>query len=108
MTRLAVDAFGSSQISRDWNINISGSIDTARVTKNICHTSAGLKLTDIEGRDPFKHQRGSFISDESSLRDLQSQNTIFLLKIVLTKETIESFKLFDEVFQFFCFVLIKS
>jgi hypothetical protein len=36
-----------------------------------------------------------------SLRDLQSRNTVFLMKIVLTKETKESFKLFDDIFQFF-------
>jgi hypothetical protein len=32
---------------------------------------------------------------------MQSQNTIFLLKIVLTKEAKDSFKLFNDVFQFF-------
>ena len=57
-------------------------------------------MTDVQGRDPFKNKR-SFITDENSLRDLQSRNTIFLLKIILTKETKESFKLFNDVFQFF-------
>jgi pterin-4a-carbinolamine dehydratase len=64
------------------------------------HTSAGLKMTDVQGRDPIKNKR-SFIYDENSLRDLQSHNTIFLMKIILTKETKESFKQFDDVFQFF-------
>jgi hypothetical protein len=32
---------------------------------------------------------------------MQSQNTIFLLKIILTKKTKDSFKLFEDVFQFF-------
>ncbi len=68
--------------------------------KNLCHTSAGLKLTDIEGCDPIKGMR-SFLVDQNSHRDLQSQNTIFLMKRILTKETKESFKLFDDVFPFF-------
>jgi hypothetical protein len=99
---LVIDAFGLSQTAMERKINISGSIDAARVTKNICHTSAGLKMTDIQGRDPLKRYGGSFMTDKNSLRDLQSQNTIFLLKIVLTKEIKESFQLFDNVFQFIC------
>jgi hypothetical protein len=38
---VVVDAFGLSQISRQWNIKIS--INAARVMKNVCHISAGLK-----------------------------------------------------------------
>ncbi len=52
------------------------------------------------GRDPLKNMK-SFIVDNNSLRDLQSRKTIFLLKIILTKETKESFRLFDDGFQFF-------
>lgn len=90
-TRLIVEAFGLQNIGRDSAINLSASIDAARLTKNICHTSAGVKMTDPRG----------FYRDGTRLQDMQSQNTIFLLKIVLTKETKESFKLFDDVFQFF-------
>jgi hypothetical protein len=57
-------------------------------------------MTDAKGRDPLKGMK-SFLADENSLRDLQSRNTIFLLKIVLTKETKESFRLFDDVFKLF-------
>jgi len=82
------------------NINLSVSIDVVKVTKNLCHTSAGLKVTDIDGCDPIKGMP-SFLNDQSSLHDLQSQNNIFLMKVILTKETKESVKLFDDVFQFF-------
>jgi hypothetical protein len=99
-TRLFIDAFGLSEIGKERPINVGASIDAAKLTKNITHTSAGLKMTDVQGRDPFKNKR-SFILDENSLRDLQSRNTIFLLKIILTKETKESFKQFSDVFQFF-------
>jgi hypothetical protein len=64
------------------------------------HTSAGLKTTDVQGRDPLKNNR-SIIADDNSLCDLKSRNTIFLMKIILTKETKKSFKLFQDVFQFF-------
>ncbi len=36
------------------------------------------------------------------MRDLQSRNTKFLMEIILTEETKESFKLFQDVFHFFC------
>jgi hypothetical protein len=45
---------------------------------------------------------GGFYTGGDRLHDMQSQSTIFLLKIVLTKEAKESFLLFDDVFQFFC------
>jgi hypothetical protein len=48
------------------------------------------------------------MTDENSLRDLQLQNTVFLLKIVLTKETKESFQLFGDVFQFFRLSLLDQ
>lgn len=100
VTRLVINAFNLESAAKDRNVNLSMSIDAAKVTKNICHTSAGLKVTDVQGRDPLKGMR-SFISDQNSLHDLQSQNNIFLMKIILTRETKESFKLFDDLFQFF-------
>jgi hypothetical protein len=57
--RLVIDAFGLKQTAMERKINITGSIDAARVTKNICHTSTGLKMTDIQGREPLKRHGGS-------------------------------------------------
>lgn len=79
------------KVGRERAINVTASINAAHLTKNICHTLAGLKMTDP----------GGFDVDGGRLRDMQSQNTIFLLKIVLTKEAKDSFKLFNDVFQFF-------
>ncbi len=90
-TRLIIDAFGLLDVGRDRAINLTASIDAARLTKNIFHTSAGLKVTDS----------GGFLQDGGMLQDMQSQNTIFLLKIVLTKETKESFSFFNGIFQFY-------
>jgi len=90
-TRLIIDVFGLLDVGRDRAINLTASIDAARLTKNICHTSAGIKVTDP----------GGFLQDGGMLHDMQSQNTIFLLKIVLTKETKESFSFFNDIFQFY-------
>jgi hypothetical protein len=100
VTWLVISTFGLEDAAKERRINISASIDAARVTKNLCHTSAGLKMSGIGGRDPLRNMR-SFLVDEDSLRDLQSHNNVFLMKIILTKETKESFKLFDYIFQFF-------
>jgi hypothetical protein len=100
VTRLVINSYGLEDAGRQRRINISASIDAARITKNLCHTSAGLKMSDIEGRDPLKNMR-SFLTDNNSLRDLQSHNNVFLMKIILTKETKESFRHFDDIFQFF-------
>jgi hypothetical protein len=90
-TCLIMDAFGLLDVGRDRAINLTASIDAARLTKNIFHTSAGLKVTDS----------GGFLQDGGMLQDMQSQNTIFLLKIVLTKETKESFNFLNDIFQFY-------
>jgi hypothetical protein len=100
VTCLVINSFGLDSIGKECAINISASIDAAKVTKSLSHTSAGLKMTDRDGRDPLKSMK-SFLVDDSSFRDLQSRNTIFLMKIILTKETKESFKLFNDIFQFF-------
>jgi hypothetical protein len=100
MTRLVINCFGLERIAAEQPVNISASIDAARVTKNLGHTSAGLKMSDPRARDPIKNMR-SFAVDGESLRDLQSYNNVFLMKIILTKETKESFKEFDDIFQFF-------
>jgi hypothetical protein len=95
-TCLVIDAFGLTNVRKKRPINISASIDAAKLTKNTMHTSAGLKMTDVQGRDPLKNKR-SFIADDNSLHYLQSHNAIFLMKIILTKETKESFKLFQDL-----------
>jgi hypothetical protein len=61
---------------------------------------AGLKMSDIGGRDPLRNMR-SFLTDEDSWRDLQSHHNVFLMKINLPKETKESYKKFEDIFQFF-------
>mmetsp|Transcript_17010 Transcript_17010/g.24234 ORF Transcript_17010/g.24234 Transcript_17010/m.24234 type:complete len:220 (-) Transcript_17010:1540-2199(-) len=70
-TRLVIDAFGLTDTGQERSINVSASIDAAKVTNNISHTSAGLKMSDTGGCDPLKKMR-SFMSDGNSLRDLQS------------------------------------
>jgi hypothetical protein len=100
VTRLVINTFGLEDAAKKRKVNISASIDAAWITKNLCHTSAGLKMTDIGGKDPLQNMQ-SFLVDEDSLRDLQSYNNVFFMKIILTKETKESFQQFDDIFQFF-------
>ncbi len=57
-------------------------------------------MSNVQGRDPLKSKR-SFITDDNSLHDLRLRDTIFLMKIILTKEIKQSLKLFEDVFQFF-------
>lgn len=88
---MVIDAFGLLQVGIKRANNVTASIDAAHLMKNIYLALVGLKMTDP----------GGFNVDGGRLHHMMSQNTIFLLKIVLTKETKESFKLFDDVFHFF-------
>ncbi len=49
---LVIEAFGLSAVGKTQSINISASIDAAKITKNLTHTSAGIKRTDIAGKTP--------------------------------------------------------
>jgi hypothetical protein len=64
------------EAGKERSVNVSASIDAARVTKKNSQTAAGLKITDTGGLNPLKNMQ-SFIVDQNSLRDLQSQNTFF-------------------------------
>ncbi len=43
-THPVIDAFGLLQVGNYRAINVTASIDAVRLTKNICHTSAGYKI----------------------------------------------------------------
>jgi hypothetical protein len=77
VTRLVINSYGLEDAGRQRRINISASIDAAHITKNLCHSSAGLK------------QSAGFAV------------TVFIMKIILTKKTKEFFRHFDDIFQFF-------
>jgi hypothetical protein len=76
VTRLIIDAFALGEAGKERSVNVSASIDAARVTNNLSQTAAGLKITDAGGVDPLKNMQ-SFIVDQNSLRGSQSQNTFF-------------------------------
>jgi hypothetical protein len=65
-TRPFIDAFGLNQIGKTRNINISASIDATKITKNLMHTTAGLKMSDVAGCNPMTNKQ-SFILDDMSL-----------------------------------------
>ncbi len=58
-------------------------------------------MSDVAGCNSMQNKQ-LFILDDMSLQDLQSRNTVFLMKTILTKEMKDLFKLFDDIFQFFC------
>jgi hypothetical protein len=66
---LIIDAFGHLDMGKNRAINLTASIDAVKLTKNICHTSAGVKMTDPCGFGPAGVQH----------YDMQSYSTIFLL-----------------------------
>jgi hypothetical protein len=49
-TCIAIGAFGLADIGKERSINVSASIDAAKLTKNNSHTSAGMKMSDVQGR----------------------------------------------------------
>jgi hypothetical protein len=95
---LIIDAFGLLDMGKNRAINLTASVDAVKLTKNICHTSAGVKMTEPGGFGPAGGQH----------YDMQSYSTIFLLKIILSKETKNSFNLFEDVFNFFQLVGLRK
>lgn len=87
-TRLVINSFGLEEKGKNKPINISTSIDAAKLTKK--YHSYFCRFQDIEGGDSLKPIK-AFLVDEHSLYDLQSRKTVSLMKIVLTKKTKDSF-----------------
>ncbi len=86
--RLVINSFGLEEKGKNKPINISASIDAAKLTKK--YHSYFCRFQDIEGGDSLKPMK-AFLVDEHSLHDLQSRKTVSLMKIVLTKKTKDSF-----------------
>lgn len=100
VTKLVINLFGLEDTGGKCRINIRASIDAGWITKNLCHTSASLKIRGIEGCVPLKYMR-SFLTDGNSIRDLRSHNEVLPIIITHTKETKESLRQFNDIFQFF-------
>jgi hypothetical protein len=48
---LVIDVISLGEIGKERSINVSASIETIKLTKNIRHTSVGLKISNVQGRD---------------------------------------------------------
>jgi hypothetical protein len=57
VTRLVLNAFSFEDAAKQRSANISASIDAERMSKNVCHTSSGLKMTGVGALDPLQNKR---------------------------------------------------
>jgi hypothetical protein len=56
-TRLVINGFDLESVGMSRYVNLSASIDAAHMTKSICHTSAGFKMSDPLGKNPLRQMR---------------------------------------------------
>jgi hypothetical protein len=90
-------AFGLLGIGRLKSILCIFSLDGAKITKNLGHTMAGVKMTDRSLRCPFT---GELLLSNPATSNAQSRSYVFPLYLMMGPETKESIKEVEPMFQF--------
>jgi hypothetical protein len=86
-------------------VAISELIDAAQITKNMHFIIAGFKMGDTAAIDPLTKKP---LGIEGVYTNVQSQNSVFPMQIMVSKETKESYEAFKGFFDFFAMVGDKT
>jgi hypothetical protein len=96
--RTVLGAYGLLSIAVDKSVSVTQSIDGAQLSKNLSHTTGGIKISDRCTRCPFTKK---LILQDVGSCNAQSRSYCFPLTTVMSKETNDSVQLFKPMFQFF-------
>lgn len=89
----ALESFRLTDAAKQRNVSIAQSFDGANLTKKLCHTTYGIKVTDRQAISPFTN-RPIFASAEEC--SVQSRNHNLPIMIVMRNETKEIVQGFQE------------
>jgi hypothetical protein len=87
-------SFNLEEASKERPIALNVAIDGSRITSNLHHTTFGVKMVDRAACDPVT---GQLIYGSQSATTVQSRDYCFPLKIVLSPESGEVFKSFEDI-----------
>ncbi len=103
--KLVSDSFDLTEKAKKERVSISESIDASRISSNLSCITAGFKVNDIAAVDPITK---SPLCTDGLFSNVQSRNNVFPLKLLLAKETKESYDAFKSFFDFFSMAADKG
>jgi hypothetical protein len=103
MVRYILKAFSLDQIAQTESVELCITLDGAELTKDLCHLTFGVKVTDRRAIDPRDGSPLSYSEPGSvgNLFKVQSRNYCFVLKSLLGKDSKKAYQEFKDVFDFF-------
>jgi hypothetical protein len=96
--KLVFDSYGLTEKAKTESVSISESIDASKISSNLSCITAGFKVNDISAVDPLTKVA---LCSEGMFSNVRSQNNVFPLKLLLAKETKDSYNAFKSFFDFF-------
>jgi hypothetical protein len=90
-------AFHLNEVGKVRSLSLASSIDGASLTKNLSIIAGGIKITDRGARCPLTKQ--PLLDNPTTMKE-QSRNLCIPLKIMMGRETMETFKEFATLFLF--------
>jgi hypothetical protein len=90
-------AFYLDEIGKVRSLSIASSIDGASLSKNLSIIAGGVKITDLAARCPLTKRP---LLDNPATMSAQSRNLCIPLKIMMGRETRETFTEFGALFKF--------
>ena len=90
-------AFHLDVIGKDRSLSVASSIDGASISKNLSIIAGGIKVTDRAARCPITSRP---LLDNPFTMSAQSRNLCFPFKIMMGRETKETFTSFASLFKF--------
>ncbi|KAI2490253.1 hypothetical protein MHU86_24329 [Fragilaria crotonensis] len=91
-------AFHLDDVGKTRSLSVASSIDGASLSKNLSIIAGGIKITDRGARCPLTKKP---MLDNPTTMKAQSRNLCIPLKIMMGRETKETFTEFGPLFQFF-------
>ena len=91
------DAFHLNEIGKNRSLSLASSIDGASLSKNLSIIAGGIKVTDRGARCPITSRP---LLDNPFTMSAQSRNLCIPLKIMMGRETKETFPEFASLFKF--------
>jgi hypothetical protein len=91
-------AFQLEDIGKEWSLSVATSIDGASLSKNLSIVAGGIKVTNCAAQCPLTNQL--FLENPCTM-SAQSWRLCIPFKILMGRETKESFCMFRMLFQFF-------
>jgi hypothetical protein len=110
MVRFLLLHFSLHEYAKRGSVELCITLDGAELTKDLCHLTFGVKITDPRAIDP---RDGTPLACQEDgmyghLFKVQSRNYCFVMKTLLGKDSKAAYREFSDVFKFFEKVMVEG